>query len=42
MKPGFATAISLAVALATNPSFSEDCIRARMGWAGIAEAAPIA
>lgn len=29
--------MGLAVALATNPSFSQDCIRVRMGWAGIAD-----
>ena len=31
--------LGLSVALATNPSFSADCIHARMGWAGI-EGAP--
>lgn len=30
-------AMGLQVGLATNPSFSEGCIRARMGWAGIAD-----
>lgn len=29
--------MGLAVALATNPSFDEECIRVRMGWAGIAD-----
>ena len=29
--------LGLVVALATNPSFSEACIRTRMGWAGIAD-----
>ena len=30
--------LGLSCALATNPSFSEACIRTRMGWAGIADA----
>ena len=30
--------LGLVCALATNPSFSEDCIRARMGWAHIDDA----
>lgn len=30
--------LGLSVALATNPSFSESCIHARMGWAGIEDA----
>lgn len=29
--------MGLVVALATNPSFDEQCIRVRMGWAGIAD-----
>lgn len=29
--------MGLVVALATNPSFDEECIRVRMGWAGIAD-----
>lgn len=30
-----ALSMGLTVALATNPSFSADCVRCRMGWAGI-------
>ena len=30
--------LGLRCALATNPSFSEGCIRTRMGWAGISDA----
>lgn len=32
------TSMGLRCALATNPSFSGDCIRARMGWAGLLDA----
>lgn len=34
---GCAEKLGLTVALATNPSFSEACVRCRMGWAGVAD-----
>lgn len=32
-----ARSLGLTVALATNPSFTEECVRCRMGWAGVAD-----
>lgn len=32
-----AQSLGLVVALATNPSFNEDCVRCRMGWAGVGD-----